>query len=94
MSVLSMPSPRSSEAEFEQITQLAVSLSAQLTRVHTHELEFAIAAALQQVAVATGLDTCQLIEFSETGTVASTHAPTRTAAARDGPSLDAARRHS
>jgi len=83
MSVLSMPSPRSSEAEFEQITQLAVSLSAQLTRVHTHELEFAIAAALQQVAVATGLDTCQLIEFSETGTVASTHAPTRTAAAND-----------
>ena len=80
MSVLSMSSSRPlPETELEHITQLAVTLSGQLTRVHLDEIAPAIAEALQHVAAATRVDACQLIEFSELGTVARAHVPTRTA---------------
>jgi transcriptional regulator with GAF, ATPase, and Fis domain len=82
MSVLNMSSSRPNpEVELEQITQLAVSLSGQLTRIHFDEVPAAIAGALQRVAEATQVDACQLIEFSEAGTVARAHVPTRTSIA-------------
>jgi len=50
MSVLNMPSSRSlPEAELERITELAVSLSGQLTRVTFDELDAAIAGGLQHL---------------------------------------------
>jgi len=77
MSVLSMPSPNPlPETELEQITQLAVTLSGELTRVHFDELDAAIAAALQRIAATTRLDACQLIEFSDLGAVTRAHVPT------------------
>ena len=83
MSVLNMSSSRPlPETELEQITQLAVTLSGQLTRVHFDEIAAAIAEALQRVAAATRVETCQLIEFSEPGTrrpCARAHAGPRSA---------------
>ena len=76
MSVLSLSSSRPlPETELEPITQLAVTLSGQLTRVHFDEIAPAIAEALQRVAAATRLQGCQLIEFSELGAVARAHVP-------------------
>ena len=78
MSVLNMSSSRPShETELEQITQLAMTLSGQLARVHIDDITKAIAEALQRVAAVTHVDTCQLIEFSELGTVARAHVPMR-----------------
>jgi transcriptional regulator with GAF, ATPase, and Fis domain len=78
-----MPTSRSSETELEQITNLAVTLSGQLIRVPSGELGEEIAAALYQVAAVTGLESCQLLEFSEIGTVIGTFAPTRSAMTHD-----------
>ena len=70
MSVLTMPSSRpSSETELEAITQLAVSLSGQLTRVHEDGIAQVIAEALRRVAAATRVDGCQFVELDESGTV-------------------------
>jgi formate hydrogenlyase transcriptional activator len=78
MSVLKMSSSYPlPEAELEHITQLAVTLSGKLTRVHFEELEPEIADALQEVALATRVDDCQLIEFGESGTIGHVHTPTR-----------------
>src|SRR5436190_10871526 len=79
MSVLSMASSRSSETETELEHKLALSLSGQLARIPSGELGEGIAAALHEVAVVTGLESCQLLEFGENGTVVATHAPTRAA---------------
>jgi hypothetical protein len=77
MSVLNMPSSRPShETELEGITQLAVTLSGQLARVHVDDITKAIVEALQRVAAVTHVDSCQLIEFSEIGAVARAHVPT------------------
>src|SRR5580765_2573168 len=85
MTVLSMPSSRPMpETELECITQLAVTLSGQLTRVHFDDIPAAIAEALQRVAEATRLDTCMLLEFSELGTVTRVNVPTGTATTDDG----------
>ena len=84
MSVLSMSSSRPSpEAELEQITQLAVSLSGQLIRMHVDDINQAIAQALQRVAAETHADSCQLLEFSELGAVARAHVPIRPANTND-----------
>ncbi len=78
MSVLSISSSRSNpETELEHITQLAVALSGQLTRIQVDEIGPTVGEALQRVAVATRIDGCQLLEFSELG-IARTHLPTRT----------------
>ena len=70
MSVLTMPSSRpASETELEAITQLAVSLSGQLTRVHEDGIAQVIAEALRRVAAATRVDGCQFVELDESGTV-------------------------
>jgi formate hydrogenlyase transcriptional activator len=85
MSILNMSSRPLPDSELEHITQLAVTLSGHLTRVHFDEIAPAIAEALQRVASATRIEACQLIEFSELGTVARAHLPTRTANADGGP---------
>ena len=84
MSILSMSSSRPRhEVELEQITQLAVMLSAQLTRVHVDGIAPAIVDALQRVAAVTRVETCECIEFSESGTIARVHGPTRSPNADD-----------
>src|SRR5688572_18579899 len=83
MSVLSMPSSRSAETELDHIAELAVSLSGQLIRITSAELREGIAAALYQVAAVAGLESCQLLEFSDIGTVVTTHVPTGAATAGD-----------
>jgi formate hydrogenlyase transcriptional activator len=86
MSVISMPPSRPlPEAELELISQLAVTLSGRLTRVQFEDISSAISEALQQVASATRIDACQLVEFSDLGTLARAHAPTGTAKAPEGP---------
>jgi len=86
MSVISMPSPRPvPENELELISQLAVTLSRRLTRVYIEDIAPAITEALQQIASATCIDACQLIEFTQLGTVARTHVPTNAATAPDQP---------
>ena len=85
MSVLSMSSSRSlHEMELEHITQLAVTLSGQLTRVHGDDIAPAIGEVLQRVAAATRVDACRCIEFTASGTVARTHVPTGAASTDDG----------
>jgi formate hydrogenlyase transcriptional activator len=84
MSILSMSSTRPQhQIELEQITQLAVMLSAQLTRVHIDGIAPAIADALQRVAAVTRVEMCECIEFSESGTMAHVHGATRSANADD-----------
>jgi hypothetical protein len=65
------PLPR----ELEQIVQLAVILSSRLTRLHLDDPSSTIAEALDQIASVTRVDGCQLLEFSDSGTVARTHVP-------------------
>ena len=91
MSVLNMPSSRSlPESELERITELAVSLSGQLTRVTFDELDAAIAGGLQHLVHATGADACRLTQFSESGAVVGAQNLTRivTLTAEEAPPLD------
>jgi formate hydrogenlyase transcriptional activator len=76
MSVLNLSSRPLPEAELELITQLAVTLSGQLNRLHAYEPDAAIAAALQHVAVSTQVEACQLVEFTELGNVGRAYLPT------------------
>ncbi len=75
MSLLNLPSLDRPEAEFERITELAVTLSGLLTRLHTDEPDGAIAAALHHIGLATQVDACLLVEFSEFGGLGRTHFP-------------------
>jgi transcriptional regulator with GAF, ATPase, and Fis domain len=78
MSVVSL-SPRSfSDTELESIVQLAVTLSGRLARVHLEDIPPAIAETLDQVAATTRVETCQLIEFTESGAVARAYLPAST----------------
>jgi transcriptional regulator with GAF, ATPase, and Fis domain len=70
------PSRPSTETELEQLTQIAVNLSGQLTRVHFDDVTHAIAEALERVAAEMHVECCQLIEFSERGTITRAHVPT------------------
>jgi formate hydrogenlyase transcriptional activator len=85
MSVLNMSSSRvRPEAELERITQLAVTLSAQLTRVDFDGLDPVIAGVLTQVATTTRVEICRLVEFGDSGSVARVHLPTGIANTADG----------
>jgi len=75
MSVLNLSSRDRPEAELERITELAVTLSGVLTRLHSDEPDVAIAAALQHMTLATQVEACLLVEFTEFGDVARTHFP-------------------
>ena len=84
MSVVSMSSSRSlPEPELEQVVQLAVTFSRRLARAHLEDIAPAIAETLEQVAAATRVDTCRLVEFTESGAVARVHLPPSTANAAD-----------
>ena len=85
MSVLNMSSSRSlPEADLEQLAQLAVTLSRRLTRVLPEEMDQVIAEALTQVVAAIRVESCQLLEFIESGAVARTHASLATGAGPEG----------
>ena len=87
MSVIAMSSTRVvPETALEQFEQLAVALSGRLTRLHIEGTGLAVAQALDQIAAAIGVDTCQLIEFTDAGTVARSHFPARTVHIPDKPS--------
>ena len=74
MTVINMPSSLAApELELEDIVQLAVTLSGRLTRVHVDDIGAVIADALEQIAAATHVDACALLEFSASGAVAHTH---------------------
>ena len=74
MSVLNMSSSRTApEADLEQLAQLAVALSRRLTRVLPEDMAPAIAGALAQIAAAIHPDTCQLLEFGESGGLTRVH---------------------
>ena len=77
MPVLSMSSSRVvPEADLDELAQLAMRFSRRLTRVHLEEIGPAIAEALNQIAAATGVDACRLVELTESGSVAHVHSPT------------------
>ncbi len=86
MPVVTMSSRTFPETELDNVVRLAVTLSGKLTRIHVEEIAPAIADALEQVAMATHADGCQLIEFNESGSVARLHFPTRHADGADGES--------
>jgi formate hydrogenlyase transcriptional activator len=76
MSVVSLSAARVvPESELEQIVQLAVTLSGRMARLRLDNIGAAIAETLGQVARATRIDGCQLIEFTAAGSVARTHLP-------------------
>ena len=80
MSVVSMPSRRTlPDPELDHVGQLAVSLSGQFNRIHHLEIAVAISDALAQLAEATKVEACQLIEFDESGVVTRVHVPSATA---------------
>ena len=72
------------ETELQQFEQFAVALSGRLSRLHVDDVGPAIAEALDQIAGAMCAAACQLIEFTETGSVARCHLPSP-ANAHDGP---------
>jgi formate hydrogenlyase transcriptional activator len=85
MSVVNLSSLRSThpEADLESIAQLAATFSGRLTRASADEIAPAIEAALGQVAAAVRVDVCQLIEFTEAGSVKRTHVASGSGLARD-----------
>ena len=85
MSVITMPSQRSLPGtDVEQVGRLAVTLSGQFARIHHVEIGVAFAQALTQLAAATRVEVCQLIEFGESGEVTRLHVPTGAANVSDG----------
>ena len=85
MSVITMPSQRSFPGtDVEQVGRLAVTLSGQFARIHHVEIGVAFAQALTQLAAATRVEVCQLIEFGESGEVTRLHVPTGAANVSDG----------
>jgi formate hydrogenlyase transcriptional activator len=74
MSVLNMLSSRNQpDSGLEQLAQLAVTLSRQLTRVLPEGMGPVIAEALGAIAAAVHVDGCQLLEFGDAGAVARVH---------------------
>ena len=72
------------ETELQQFEQFAVALSGRLSRLHVDDVGPAIVEALDQIAAAMCAAACQLIEFTDTGSVARCHLPSP-ANAHDGP---------
>jgi formate hydrogenlyase transcriptional activator len=70
MSVVNMPSTRNlSETELEDVVRLAATLSGRLARVQAEEVGSAVAEALEHIALATRAESCQLLEFSQSGSL-------------------------
>ena len=84
MSVINMPSPRSLQgADVEQVGRLAVTLSRQFARRHHVDIGVAFTHALTQLATATRVEVCQLIEFAESGEVTRVYLPSADANVTD-----------
>ena len=80
MSVVNILSSRTlPEPEIEQIAQLTITFSRRLTRTHVDGIPPAIGEALEQIAAAVNVDSCQLVEFNELGSVTCVYGPTKTA---------------
>jgi formate hydrogenlyase transcriptional activator len=76
MSVVSISALRSTpENELAQFEELAVTLSARLTRLRVADIAPGIASALNQIAQAMCVDSCRLFEFTDSGTLARVHVP-------------------
>jgi formate hydrogenlyase transcriptional activator len=76
MPVVSLPAPMVvPENELDRVVQLAVTLSGRLTRADLPDIAPAIADALADVAAATRADSCRLVEFTGSGSLAGTHLP-------------------
>jgi formate hydrogenlyase transcriptional activator len=86
MSIVNMSSSRPvPEPDLDEFEELAIALSGRLTRLHFEEVPAAISAALRQLTQSLSVDSCRLIEFSETGSVAREHAAGEASSpARDG----------
>ena len=67
------------------LEQLAIILAGRLARVQLDDMPAAVGETLAEVAVATRADGCQLLEFSEAGTVGRAYFPARSVAAADAP---------
>ena len=77
MSVVNLSSSRVlPDSEIEHVAQLAVTFASRLTRATLGDIATTIAEALKQVAAATRVEVCQLVEFTESGSVARVHVPT------------------
>jgi len=77
MSVVKLPSSSPlPEPEADRIGQLALTLSGQLARVQLEDLAPAISGALDGIAQTTGIECCQLVEFTAAGGVARVYQPT------------------
>ena len=84
MPVVNIASSRTiPDVEIDQVTQLAVTLSGRLARVPLDGIHVSIGEALDQIAAATRVDDCQLVEFAESGSVARAHFPTSIASVAD-----------
>src|SRR5688572_23192140 len=78
MSISNLSSSRNlPDSEIEQVAQLAVAFSRRLTRAPLGEIAPAIAEALEGIAVATRAGACQLVEFTESGSVTRAHFPSK-----------------
>src|SRR5829696_1875907 len=85
MSVVNISSSRVlPEADVEQLAQLAVTLSRRLTRVLPEDMAPSMDDALAQIAAAVRVERCQLLEFSECGTLERAHTVTAPGIARGG----------
>ena len=74
MAVTSFSSGRAqTEPALEGLVHLVVTLSGRLTRLQLEDIPLAMSLALTQIAEAVGVDTCQLVEFSEDGEAANVH---------------------
>ena len=74
MAVVDISSARPQAIDQEQLAQLAVTLSRQLTRATLDGLAAAIGSSLEQIGSTLGAHRCRLLEFSDAGTVSRTHA--------------------
>ena len=81
MSVVDISSVRPPVIDQEQLAQLALTLSRQLTRVTLDGLPAAIGSSLEQVGAAIGAERCRLLEFSDAGALSHTHSATGKAVA-------------
>jgi formate hydrogenlyase transcriptional activator len=71
------------EADLERLAHLAVTLSGRLTRVPLEDIATAISDSLADVAAATRVEVCQLLEFTDAGSVTRAYVPSRMAPAGD-----------
>jgi formate hydrogenlyase transcriptional activator len=89
MSVVTMPSSRTlPDVEIEQLTRLTLMLSSRLARLPLEDLDPVLAETLEQIAAATGVKSCRLVEFDASGSAARTHHSTGAVGRDERPAAD------